>query len=132
MNAPQVPSGFKLTGNAALDGLILKLIFGALTALATWLATQLKIADPAFVTNLATDLLPVAIGAAVLAYGWIMSKVNQAKAVQAGINLTVSGQAVTTDGEKIVSLGSPDASPPKSVTTASAPEIVKNFSAPVK
>lgn len=49
-----------------------------------------------------------------------------AVAVQAGINLTLSGQAVDHDGNPISNFA-PDATPPKQVTVASATEIVKNF-----
>lgn len=49
--------------------------------------------------------------------------------VQAGINLTTSGQAVDHDG-KVISSFAPGATPPMPVTVASAAEIIKNF-APV-
>lgn len=49
-----------------------------------------------------------------------------AVAVQAGINLTLSGQTVDTEGHPI-SKFTADATPPKQVTVASAAEIVKDF-----
>lgn len=49
-----------------------------------------------------------------------------AVAVQAGINLTLSGKTVDEAGHPI-STFSPDATPPKQVTVASAAEIVKDF-----
>lgn len=49
-----------------------------------------------------------------------------AAAVQAGIDLTLSGKAVDSQGEPI-SRFSPDATPPKQVTVASATEIIKDF-----
>lgn len=131
MNNPKVPSGFKLTGNPALDAILLKLIMTALGGFATWMATKLDIKDPEFVTALVETLLPIVAGAMLLVYAWFKAKIDQAMAVQAGVNLTVSGEAVTTDGEKIVSLGSPSAIPPKPVTPAAAAEIVKNFAEPL-
>ena len=52
-----------------------------------------------------------------------------AVAVQAGINLTLSGQTVDTEGHPI-SKFTADATPPKQVTVASAAEIVKDFAPP--
>lgn len=50
--------------------------------------------------------------------------------VQAGINLTVSGNAVTDSGQVISRNASADATPPKMVTVATASEIVKDFAPP--
>jgi len=52
-----------------------------------------------------------------------------AVAVQAGINLTLSGRTVDDAGHPI-SQFSPGATPPKQVTVASAAEIVKDFAPP--
>lgn len=49
-----------------------------------------------------------------------------AVAVQAGINLTLSGRTVDDAGHPITKF-SPGATPPKQVTVASAAEIVKDF-----
>jgi hypothetical protein len=133
MNNPQIPAGFNLTGNAAVDGLIIRILTAAAAALAAWIVAWLKargFSDPNTQALIAGAAFSILAGIAATAYGWVLAKVNQAKAVQAGVNLSVSGQAVTTDGEKITSLGSPDASPPKPVTTASAAEIVKQFATP--
>lgn len=56
---------------------------------------------------------------------WSIRK-SKAVGVQAGINLTISGKTVDSKGDPISSF-SPDASPPKPVTIASATEIVKDF-----
>ena len=50
----------------------------------------------------------------------------QAKAVQAGINLVVAGQALTNEG-KLIQVANPDSTPPKPVTEQTGAEIVKNF-----
>lgn len=52
-----------------------------------------------------------------------------AKAVQAGINLTVSGKAITDSGHVIsqFSAEAESSTPPKLVTKASASEIIKEF-----
>lgn len=50
----------------------------------------------------------------------------KAVGVQAGINLTASGQAVDSEGNAI-SRYAPDATPPKPVTLESAAEIVKTY-----
>lgn len=47
--------------------------------------------------------------------------------VQAGINLTASGQALSEAGEVISQFSSAAATPPKPVTVATAAEIVANF-----
>jgi hypothetical protein len=49
-----------------------------------------------------------------------------AVAVQAGMNITLSGKTVDQAGHPI-SAYSPDATPPKQVTVASAAEIIKDF-----
>lgn len=51
---------------------------------------------------------------------------EQVKAIQSGINLTVSRAAIDDNGNVITHLD-PDATPPKQVTTKTAPEIVANF-----
>jgi hypothetical protein len=49
-----------------------------------------------------------------------------AQAVQAGINLTVSGQALAADGKTVVSMND-GSTPPLPVTLATAAQIVKDF-----
>jgi hypothetical protein len=56
-------------------------------------------------------------------------RADQAKAVAAGINLVVAGQAITDNG-KLIQVANPDLTPPKAVTETSAQQIIKNF-APV-
>ena len=52
-----------------------------------------------------------------------------AAAVQAGIDLVLSGNAVDHEGKPISSLN-PDATPSKPVTVASAAEIIKEYAPP--
>lgn len=55
-------------------------------------------------------------------------RADVAKAVQAGVNLVVSGQALSVDGKTITAIGEhPDTVPPMPVTEKTAAEIVKNF-----
>lgn len=53
-------------------------------------------------------------------------KKSLAAAVQAGINLTISGKAVDHDGAPISKFAA-DATPPQPVTVASSTEIIKEF-----
>ena len=52
-----------------------------------------------------------------------------AAGVQAGINLTVSGKALASDGKTVVSEND-GTTPPLAVTLATAAEIVKDFAPP--
>lgn len=52
-----------------------------------------------------------------------------AAAVQAGINLATSGQAVDGKGD-LISKFAPDATPPKDVTVATAAAIIKEYAPP--
>jgi len=72
-----------------------------------------------------------AIGSAAWGVWTAIQRVRQkrqdmAKAVAAGINLVVAGQALTGQG-KLIQVANPDSTPPKDVTEKSAAEIVKNF-----
>lgn len=133
MNNPQIPAGFRLTGNAALDGLILRVLVGfaasIATAIVTWLGAH-HFSDPNLQLMISTALVAVFTTGATLIYGFVLSKVNQAKAVQAGINLTVSGNALAQDGKTVVDAND-GTTPPLGVTTKTAPEIVKNFATPM-
>jgi hypothetical protein len=51
---------------------------------------------------------------------------DMAKAVAAGINLVVAGQALTGQGA-LLQVANPDSTPPKPVTEKSAAEIIKSF-----
>ena len=128
MNSAAVPN-FRLTGNVAVDGAILKLIALMVGGLVTWASTKLNLNDPEFINYLTTALMGVFIGVATFAYGWVLSKVNQAKAVQAGINLTASGNALTVHGDP-VPMAAPSTVPVLPVTAQSASQIIKNYSPP--
>jgi hypothetical protein len=56
-------------------------------------------------------------------------KKTLAAAVQAGIDLVMSGEAVDKEGKPISSLD-PDAAPPRQVTVASAAQIIKDLAPP--
>ena len=134
MNKPNVPSNFQITGNPAFDGIILKILTAGAAALTgiilTWLNAH-GFNDPNLKLMLSGAVLSVLCMVAVTIWGFIQSKVNQARAVQAGINLTVSGNALAADGKTVVSAND-GSTPPLPVTTITAPEIVKNFAAPLK
>ena len=53
-------------------------------------------------------------------------RIMEARAVQAGINLTVSGNALAEDGVTLINV-SAGSTPPKPVTLATAAEIIKTF-----
>jgi hypothetical protein len=113
------PLSASITGNAALDGLILKGITVLATLATTWLMSHLDLKDPNFaywLTGAITSAL--AIGATAV-WGVLNSRLNQVKAVTAGMNLVVSGAAITQSNVTGTVL--------KPVTPASAAEIVKNF-----
>lgn len=87
-------------------------------------------------SDMLNNLLAVAAVLGPLAWGlyanWQKSqqnKVTAAVGVQAGINLTLSGNAVDHDGNPISKFAA-DATPPKIVTVASAAQIVKDYAPP--
>jgi hypothetical protein len=69
---------------------------------------------------------PAAYGVFVNIKRVINSRKKVAEAVQAGINLTVSGQALAADGKTIVSIND-GTTPPLPVTLQSAAQIVRDF-----
>ena len=121
-----------MTGNPAIDGLILKGLTVVAAALAGiiygWLRAH-GFSDPNLSLMISGAILSVLCTVAVFVWGWFVSKINQARAVSAGINLTVSGSALAADGHTVVARND-GATPPLPVTQATAPEIVKNFAPP--
>lgn len=134
MTNPNVPLSFQLTNNPAIDGLILRgLMWAAGLAagvIVTWLNAH-GFVDPNLKLMITGGLLSLLTAVAALIYGFVLSKINQAKAVQAGINLTVSGNALAADGKTVV--GANDGTtPPLPVSAATAAQIVKDFAVPSK
>lgn len=127
---PGLPKVLKLTGNPAYDGLILKGIIASATAIVYWAAGHLHVSDPNEITAAIVFAVALGIGGSTALWGFIMSKINQAQAVNAGINLATSGNALASDGKTVVSIND-GTTPPLPATTVTAPEIVKNF-APAK
>ena len=131
MNAPNIPKMLNLTGNPAVDGLILKGILLLAAYIVHLVAPHLHITDPDYITYLTGSVVSTLIIVVTFAYGWFLTKANQAKAVQAGVNLTVSGNALAADGKTVVTAND-GSTPPLPVTAATANQIVKNFAIPSK
>lgn len=118
-----------ITGNPQIDGLILKGLIAVSAAAAGVIATWLNahgFKDPNL--NLMIDGLVMSVlsGGLVMVWGWVQSRGNTARAVQAGINLTVAGKALAADGTTVVTKNN-GATPPMPVTAATAAQIVKDF-----
>jgi hypothetical protein len=117
-----------ITGDPAMDGLIMKGIVALVMLVVPWLMTHLKLSDPEYAVWLTATLISVLVGVATFVWGWFLTQINQAKAVQAGVNLTTSGNALAADGSVITKFQADSGStPPKPVTVASAQQIVKDF-----
>ena len=133
MNNPNIPASFQITGNPAIDGVILKLLTAAAAGLTgiilTWLTAH-GFSDPNLGLMLSGAVFSVLCTIAVTAWGFFQSKVNQARAVQAGVNMTVSGNALAADGKTVVEAND-GSTPPLPVTTATAAQIVKKFASPL-
>jgi hypothetical protein len=123
---PQTPSMPFTTGNAALDGIILKLIVGLAALIVPWLMAHLKLTDPNYALWLTGAVTGLLLAGAAFVWGWFSTNVLKAQAIQSGINLTVSGKAVTTTGE-VIAVATPESTPPLPVTAASADKIMKDF-----
>lgn len=115
-----------ITGNAAIDGVILKLIASAAASAAMYAGSHLKLNDPALTTDLTEAVSGGLLLAATLAWGWVNTKMNLAKAVQAGVSLVASGAALAADGKTLVTAND-GSTPPKAVTVATAQQIIKDF-----
>lgn len=109
-----------ITGNPAVDGLVLKALLTIAAPAALWFATKLGNNDPNFVGDIAVTVVSVTVVGLVSFFGYVKSKLDQAIAVRAGVNLTVSGQTIMQGtGNGTVT--------PAPVTTRTAPEIVKAY-----
>lgn len=124
-----VSKAFALTGNPAIDGLIIRVLASAAAAIAGIIATWLNahgFHDPNLKLMLSGLLLSLLCGGGSLIWGFVLAKINQAKAVQAGVNLVASGNALAADGQTVVAAND-GSTPPKPVTVQTATQIVKDF-----
>jgi hypothetical protein len=144
MNNAAVRYSFKITGyplvDAALERVFLTLASLMVGAIFAWLRSKgfhvemlqdWLNSNGLQIENLQEWLVGgvVAILATLGALIWslLRSRTNLATYVQAGINLVLSHEAVTTDGKTITSLGAPGATPSLPVTPAAGAKIVKDF-----
>lgn len=117
------PTSLSITGNPAIDGLILKGILAIAAAatgvILTWLNAH-GFNDPnlnLMVSGVIVSILAMGVTAL---WGWMNSKIAQAKAVTAGINLGLSGNSINVrSGDGTVT--------PLPVSTSAADRIVKEF-----
>lgn len=117
------PTSLSITGNPAIDGLILKGILAVAAAatgiILTWLNAH-GFSDPnlnLMVSGVIVSILTMGVTAI---WGWMNSKVAQAKAVQAGLNLGLSGNSINIKaGDGTVT--------PLPITSSAADRIVKEF-----
>lgn len=120
---PASPTSLSITGNPALDGLILKGLMAGAAAITgvilTWLNAH-GFSDPNLNLMLSGAVLSVLAMIATAIWGWLNSRIAQAKGVQAGMNLVLAGQAIMAPSHGNLSTPIP-------VTTTTAQEIVKQF-----
>lgn len=132
-----VPSAVPtITGNPMYDSLVRSVLLALSAGITAWIVTWLtahKIVDPNLNVLIGGAVLTTLSTIAMVVWGMIAgSRVNQViavkqtQAVQAGINMTVSGAALGHDGKTIVSVND-GSTPPLPVTPETAKEIVKNF-----
>lgn len=127
MSNPGTPAPtptLSITGNPAIDGMILKGLMAGSAAIAgvilTWLNAH-GFNDPNLNLMLSGAVLSVLAMVATAIWSFIKSRLDQAKAVNAGINLFASGASVNVpvDHTGLVM--------PKPVTPESAANIVRDF-----
>lgn len=120
---PASPTSLSITGNPAIDGLILKGLMAGAAAITgvilTWLNAH-GFSDPNLNLMLSGAILSVLAMAATAVWGYINSRVAVAKGVQAGMNLVLAGQAIMAPTRGNLSM-------PVPVTTTTAQAIVKEF-----
>lgn len=120
---PAPPTTLSITGNQAVDGLILKGIgfaaAGLTAVILTWLNAH-GFNDPNLNLMISGAVASVLAMVAVAIWGFIKSRLDQVRNVTGGMNLALAGQAIlaSTGGGR---------STPIAVTPASAQEIVRNF-----
>ncbi len=134
MNNPGIRFDFAITGNPTLDGIIIKglmlLASGWTVAVVTWLNAH-GFNMPGL-SMWVTSAIVGGIGTILaLIWNWAKKRADLTKAVQAGLNLVMAGEALSADGKTITALGTPGATPSMPVTPATAPVIIANFSNPV-
>jgi hypothetical protein len=122
------------TSDAQIDS-ALSALRAVLIAIGGWMASNGMGQSGAYrIVELAASAVmivgPAVWGAYVAIMRVIQKKKAVTQAVQAGINLTVSGAALAADGKSVVSLNN-GATPPLPVTDQTAAQIVKDF-APAK
>lgn len=117
-----VPKSLVLTGNPAVDGTIFRGIVFVAGVAGTWLYSHLKLTDPNYATVLSGVIVAALVAAVTFVWAWIVSKINQAKAVQAGVAMKASGASVPVPAP-----GLPGLVIDKPVTPATAQAIVKAF-----
>lgn len=126
------------TGNPQLNGLITRGLLIGTSAGTAWVTAWLAAKgwyDPEFGWLITLAVFGALSSLALLAWSWVKNSRLaglladvQRQAVQAGINLTASGNAVTAGGAPIVAHGTGGGiETPRSVTTATAAEIVARF-----
>ncbi len=123
---PATPSLTFTTGNAALDGVILKLIGMAAVGIVAWAAQHLKISDPEYIAALTAGVISVLAGVAAVVWGVILTGINRARNMQSALLMAHDQQAIDTQG-KIIPMGNPDSTPPLPVTVTSSAQIEKNY-----
>lgn len=121
---PAPTTTLSITGNPEIDGLILKGLMAGSAAIAgvilTWLNAH-GFNDPNLNLMLSGAVLSVLAMVATAIWSFIKSRLDRAKAVNAGINLFAAGASINVpvDHTGLVT--------PKQATPASAADIVKNF-----
>lgn len=127
-----------ITGNPAIDSLIRYGLVAALAGVTGIIGSWLNrhgMTDPNLLVMISGGIASL-LGALVMAAWGILRSadigkiiaVKEAAAVQAGVNMTVAGQALDTNGN-VVSKND-GTTPPKPVTVETAKEIIANFAPP--
>ena len=129
--APAGSKPFVLTGNIALDAMILRglaLLAGIFaTMIVTWLnahgfqTAAFTIAGHTFsvAEMLTAGILSALVALAAFVWSYISTKINIARVAMAGAQLVQSGQALLDEAGQL-----------KPITQKTAPDIVRNFAPP--
>ena len=117
-----VPKSLTLTGNPAVDGAIFKGIVGTAGIVGGWIYAQLKLTNPAYATYLTGAIVAALVMAASFIWGWLNTKLLQAKSMNAAMALKASGASILLPDPK-----KPGNVVDKPITPASAQAIVNAF-----
>lgn len=117
-----VPKSLVLTGNPAIDGTIFRGIVAVASIGGTWLYTHLKLTDPDYAKYLTGAIIAALVTAVTFVWGWINSKANQAKAMNAAVAMKAAGASIPVPSQVV-----PGAVTDRPITPATAQEIVKQF-----